>query len=219
MERQNFRKDKVPFTQVANQVLNDKNLSAKAKGLYAYLYSKPEGWDFALDRICLDFKDGRKSVYSGIQELEGNGYLIREKQKTGRTIYLLKSQLTKIDIREGKPVAHNGNEPFWQSAKKGSISNKDIKVIKSISNKENILFEEFWKEYPVKKEKKKAKEKFERLSVEIQQVIIKDISKRRQLDVQWKAGYIPHPTTYLNGERWDDEIQTQRAGGRKLTVI
>lgn len=133
-----FKKEKIPFTQVANEVLNDPNLSAKAKGLYAYLYSKPEGWDFALDRIAKDFSDGRKSIYTGIKELEDNHYLTREKLSTGRTLYVLKSQLPEKGNRREKPVAHFGKEPKRQRAKKGSISNKDIKVIKSISNKENV---------------------------------------------------------------------------------
>jgi hypothetical protein len=27
-------------------------------------------------------------------------------------------------------------------------------------------------------------------------------------DRQWVSGYIPLPTTYLNGERWEDEIES-----------
>jgi len=37
MEKIDFKKDKIPFTQVSNAVLYDNNLSFKAKGLYAYL--------------------------------------------------------------------------------------------------------------------------------------------------------------------------------------
>ena len=35
-------KQNVPFTMVANEVLKDPKLSFKAKGLYAYLFSKPD---------------------------------------------------------------------------------------------------------------------------------------------------------------------------------
>lgn len=132
----NFKKDKIPFTQVANDILCDKNLSAKAKGLYAYLYSKPEGWDFAIDRIKQDFKDSRFAINSGLQELEKEGYLIRERQKTGRVFYLLKSQMIKINMGVKKPHANNCKVQKLQSAKTSTVSNKDKEVIKSKRNKE-----------------------------------------------------------------------------------
>lgn len=136
MEKINFKKDKIPFTQVANCVLNDEKLSAKAKGLYAYLYSKPENWDFAIDRIAKDFSDGRASINAGLRELELNGYLTRQRQKTGRVIYLLKSQMTKSDIGVEKPNDDFRKVQKLQSAETVTVSNKDIKVIKSISNKD-----------------------------------------------------------------------------------
>jgi len=136
MGKIDFKKDKIPFTQVANDVLNDKRLSAKAKGLYAYLYSKPQGWDFAIDRIEKDFQDGRKSINAGLQELEKEGYLLRERQATGKVIYLLKSQMTKTDIRLYEPDVPNGKEPKRQRAEKGTVSNKEKEVIKKNSNKE-----------------------------------------------------------------------------------
>jgi hypothetical protein len=72
-------KEKIRFTQVSNDVLNDKNLSAKAKGVFAYLYSKPDDWDFAVERIISDFKDGRDSIISGLKELEAFSYLKRKR--------------------------------------------------------------------------------------------------------------------------------------------
>lgn len=138
-EKINFKKEKIPFTQVANEVLYDKNLSAKAKGLYAYLYAKPEGWDFAIDRIAEEFKDGRRSINGGLQELEQNGYLIRKREATGRVMYILKSQMSKIDMREVEPHVQNSKVLKQQSAKTDTVSNKEVKEIKSIKNKEENL--------------------------------------------------------------------------------
>lgn len=53
-----------------NEVLNNKNLSWKAKGLYGYIQSKPEDWDFAVNRITEDAKDGRDGTANGLKELE-----------------------------------------------------------------------------------------------------------------------------------------------------
>ena len=76
-----LRKINVPFSQVANSVLNDPELSWKAKGIFAYMNSKPDGWDFANTRITKDSKDGEKATGTGLVELEENGYLVREKKE------------------------------------------------------------------------------------------------------------------------------------------
>lgn len=138
--KEKLKKQEIGFTQVKNKVLEDKNLSMKAKGLFAYLYSKPDEWDFSGDRIVKDCKDGRKSIFAGLKELEENGYLTRSKNADGRVNYYI-SHSKKPKSQKGhqgskKPVDHFGKVPKRQSAEKGSISNTDIKVIKSISNKD-----------------------------------------------------------------------------------
>jgi hypothetical protein len=58
-----------------------------------------------------------------------------------------------------------------------------------------------------KKDKRKAELKWSRLREKDRLAILADVPKRLAEDRSWKAGYVPHPTTYLNGERWNDEIQ------------
>jgi len=77
--KDSLKKISVPFTQVANCVLQDKNLSFRAKGVYAYLYSKPDGWKFSATRIASDSSDGRKPVLKALRELEKGKYLQRVK--------------------------------------------------------------------------------------------------------------------------------------------
>lgn len=84
-----FKKQNIPFTMVANSVLYDKNLSVGAKCLFAYLYSKPEGWDFSSDRIGNELNISKPTVLKLSQELEENGYLQRERQSTGRVLYIV----------------------------------------------------------------------------------------------------------------------------------
>lgn len=111
--------DHVPFTQVANSVLSDSKLSFKAKGLWAYLYSKPEDWDFHGDRIALDTSDGRKVIYSALKELEETGYLTRERQADGRMDYTIRFKPVAQKGQEGtkeKPLARFGKEPKGATA-------------------------------------------------------------------------------------------------------
>lgn len=81
-----IRKFKVNFTQVSNEILNDKQLSLKAKGLYAYLFSKPDNWVFMIDVILSEIKEGRDAFYSALKELIAYGYIskYRERKKDGK---------------------------------------------------------------------------------------------------------------------------------------
>jgi hypothetical protein len=68
-----------PFTRINNEALNDTRLSFKARGILAYLLTKPEDWTFDISRVSrASNPDGVKSVTSGLKELEDLGYLIRE---------------------------------------------------------------------------------------------------------------------------------------------
>ena len=82
-------KENVPFTMVANEVLKNPKLSFKAKGLYAYLFSKPDTWDFSSSRMVLETKDSREAIMGMLRELESAGYLMRKRLSTGRVEYTL----------------------------------------------------------------------------------------------------------------------------------
>jgi DNA-binding transcriptional ArsR family regulator len=69
-------------------------------------------------------------------------------------------------------------------------------------------FLEFWAAYPRKVKKAEAlkvwkAKKLDRLADQI----IADVKNRQQRDRSWIEGFVPHPTTYLRGERWEDEIE------------
>jgi len=68
------------FTQIPNKLLNDNDLSLKAKGLYAFMQSKPQGWAFHLNGMQSQLKESRGTIIGIINELIRKGYL--EKIKT-----------------------------------------------------------------------------------------------------------------------------------------
>jgi hypothetical protein len=74
----NLRKEKINFTQVSNIIINDKNLSAGAKGVFMYLMSKPDGWKYYIDEIVSNFNESKYAIKKYIKELELNGYLLRK---------------------------------------------------------------------------------------------------------------------------------------------
>lgn len=100
-----LKKQDIPFTMVANVVLCNKSLSWSAKGLYAYLFSKPDGWDFAAKRIAEEGKEERKMVLRTLNELENAGLLNRKKLPNGKMIYnVTYSQFEKMEISTEKPI-------------------------------------------------------------------------------------------------------------------
>ena len=71
-------------------------------------------------------------------------------------------------------------------------------------------FDVFWSHYPKKVAKKSAKKAWEKLKPdkELQGWIINAVNLAKNTK-QWKkdgGDYIPMPSTYLNGRRWEDEI-------------
>lgn len=95
-----------------------------------------------------------------------------------------------------------------------SSTNDQKKNIYNKNNKEDLCafcFDEFWKLYPNKVNKKKAHNKFSQLSHETHLVILGDLPKRITSEEWTKecGRFVPHPTTYLNGARWEDEIKAR----------
>ena len=71
-------KRKNPYVVMDKTGLEDENLSFKAKGLLAYLLSKPDNWTARINHLKKVSKDGRDSVRTGLKELEEHGYLTRK---------------------------------------------------------------------------------------------------------------------------------------------
>ena len=74
------------FTIINNGVLNDTQLSWKAKGLFAYLWSQSDSWDFYEVEVLKHSTDGRASLRAGLKELEENGYLKRYRKRDDKGI-------------------------------------------------------------------------------------------------------------------------------------
>lgn len=80
---------------------------------------------------------------------------------------------------------------------------KDIEIPRARSR-----FGEFWLAYPKKVGKKPSEEKWKAKQLDrIADQILADIPLRHSRDRKWIDGFIPNPLTYLNQERWNDEIE------------
>lgn len=121
-----IERENVPFTQVANAVLNDNSISFEVKGIFAYLFSKPENWNFSAERIAFDSKESKGVIQRILRELEEAGYLTRIKHSDGRMTYSLKFAIEpKLGNTIQAPLPKAGN----------SLPGKTV----SINNKENNI--------------------------------------------------------------------------------
>jgi hypothetical protein len=159
------------YATIPNQLLNDKSISLKAKGMYAFIQSKPDDWDFSAERIANQLKEGLPSVQSAIKELEQNGYLHRFRFQNNKGYWEVEYELfenstmpniydkSKIYINPDKENLILGN-PIEENpilGKPSNISKKDLskKELSNTINKTNreLIFEKW---FTYKKEKRQS---------------------------------------------------------------
>jgi len=110
------------YTQTPNDILNHPGLSFKAKGIWGYLNSKPESWDYSVRGATSQSKDGKDAVSSGMKELEEMKYLKRipKKNQLGEfcgSDYILFDEPFSED--------EESEDGFSKDGKQGDQSNKE----------------------------------------------------------------------------------------------
>jgi len=128
------------YGQIPNHILNDPTLSLKAKGLWVYIQSKPDGWSFSIERMTKQLKEGKASIQHAIWELEKARLLVRKQAKDtkgkwkGYDYFLYENPLPKEPSVEEPSVE---NSPTGSSA---DISKRDID---SYSSEDSFSSSEF----------------------------------------------------------------------------
>lgn len=69
------------FTIISNKLIRDESLSWKAKGLFSFLWSQADNWNFYESEVVKHSTDGISSLRSGLKELENHGYLKRTRER------------------------------------------------------------------------------------------------------------------------------------------
>lgn len=111
------------FTTLDNTPLNDEHLTWKAKGLFAYLWSKPDDWDYRVTEVAKHAVDGIGSTSTGVNELEKAGYLKRTQKNEngvfGDSVWTLSEKpIFKNPITEN-PISDNASteKPYTENRK------------------------------------------------------------------------------------------------------
>ena len=168
-----------------------------------------------------------KAVEGGINKLASIG-LVRMYECDGKPyLYLptwndhqsVRAKRSKYPAPDDSVNAHEiickqvqANVPVIQS-ESNSISESESNA-KDARKAREEAFEKFWSAYPRKEGKQKAKAAFEKVNVPLD-VLLNAIEQQKE-SAQWNKDngqFIPHPTTWLNGKRWEDEV-TASGNGR-----
>lgn len=107
------------------------------------------------------------------------------------------------------PITPNGAKEESKRWKGGNQTVEPIPDSKP-DNKQNIPFESFWDKCEKKEGKKKAAQKWSRMSNKDRQKAFDGIEG---FQAGKKREYISAPAAYLNGERWEDEASTESGIG------
>jgi len=135
----------------------------------------------------------------------------------------------------GNPSTANQSldtDTYKDISKKKQLKKEILNNISASDDAQNISeqsFDIFWNIYPIKKNKIRSKKIWERKNLNrIAELICLDIANRKSTDDSWKdERFIPHPSTYLLNERWNDSISkfeqpnkpTKTSGGDSLSKI
>ncbi len=132
------------FGLVPNSILNSKQLSFRAKGIWAYIYSKPDGWEFSVKNIAYQSKEGVEAVRNAVKELENASLLKRTKYKNELGHWNIEYLL--LDTEVGKPSVGKPDAGKPDAGKSQNNSNKELSNKDKVKKKEIISENKFSQE-------------------------------------------------------------------------
>ncbi len=215
------------FTSFENELLQNPNLSLKARGLLAYMLSLPEDWNYSIAGLAAKCKEGKSSIRSAIDELILEGYVIRHLVRTEKGIISGYEYIVyeRPQPSCGFPTSENpssGNRTQQSNKEQNNQGTKETpkapfgdapakrrrrREPKAAPDWKPDRFEGFWRMYPVKKSKQAAIRAWDLLRPDDGLLATMGRALQRQMAGEdWRRGFgIPYPATWLNNRRWEDE--------------
>ncbi|MCK2149492.1 hypothetical protein MYE70_10485 [Marinobacter alexandrii] len=153
------------------------------------------------------WKWSRNRVARFLKDLENEGMI---EQQTGQlTTVTTICNYSKYQTSDTAGEAANESPSEAADEAAGGAQYKKVKKDKKEKNNYTVEFGQFWEAYPRKEKKSEALKAFQKISPdqELLDRIISDV-KARASSPDWakeNGKFVPHPTTYLNQRRWEDE--------------
>ena len=185
---------------ISKDIWLSKELTLREKVLLVEIDSLyKNGSCFATNKYFAEFFDlSRTRISEVINSLINKGFIEAKYSESGRRTLAPYSEKVETPLKEKLKPPSTKVETV--------LNNTNINT-----NINNVLFEEWWKTYPIKKNKKKSLIAFNNLirkgNGELQKMLDDNLDERYK-DTEKK--YIPLASTYINGERWNDETDTTK---------
>lgn len=215
------------YTHMCNLIMREKNISLKAKGLYAMVMSLPDDWIFSVDGMVAISKEESGAIYTAIKELINEGYCKRQMVvEKGRYVgceYIFFEERQKIEKEEPHSEKPHRDFPHTENREENKLINNtnssSINTPTELNNKKELSsdnsknkyseeFEHFWKLYDYVRGKQKAYAKWNKLSDADKQKAIdaipayKEDCIRNKRDMQYAA-------TYLYNHTFEDDFSAK----------
>ena len=131
----------------------------------------------------------------------------------GRPVMNIEPEETEINRNKPEITENNRTEP-----KESEIHKKEERRKKK-EEKRDIYFDRFWESYPRKEAKQTARKAFEKLNPDEDLLLtMLEAIDRFKETAQWKeenGRFIPHPATWLNQRRWEDDLPKGETHSKK----
>lgn len=172
-----------------------------------------DGIDLEAVAVGLDMEEEAvKSIFFCLEE--------KERIKNNKIVSWDKLQPKREDRSTERVRAHRNamkrNET--QSNAPDTDTDTDKKKKRLSANADG--FDEFWQQYPKKKGKDAARKAWGKISQSIVPEIM--VALESHIDQpSWQKDdgkFIPHPASWLNGKRWEDELEVEERQQRPLVV-
>jgi len=235
MKNDNAKKFNLPaYVQTPLFLYQDDRLEKPATTIASFFYSLHTGgkeFNRGTDYLCALANIKRRYLSVILNQLEELKYIKRIGFTSKRQIKWIFSPESKILIQENEPSApecpsdeklptralENPKLGHCSALNYGTAVHTNIidNIIGNIINpscafpSESTVnaFDSFWSLYPSKKAKKKCQEIWKRRKLDsIADEIVEKLKNQVANDEQWARGFAPNPSTYLNGDRWNDEL-------------
>ena len=105
-----------------------------------------------------------------------------------------------------KCISPNDENAFREQPKAHFVLQEN--TTKNTTESINVHFEEFWRAYPKKQDKKKAEQRFLKINFKKNpfEKIMASLDELKKTDdwIKENGKYVPMASTWINGERWND---------------
>ena len=221
-------------TRIQNSIIWDKNLSSMARFTLIAMLSLPDTWDYSVRGMAVMLQINKDTMGKYLRELEAARYLKRsqpkEKGRFSNSTYIITDTpgVYGEELYPQKSDTGEENEelcPDYSDTESSPPNNPPQKrrteqkkrteqkpPISPKGDESDMLFERFWNAYPKARRQGKvaARKAWAKLSPDMALCrVMADALDRQKRSAEWQregGRYIPHPSTWLNGHRWEDEF-------------